>query len=691
MDQEPDSWIKAPAFDWTPEIPLLPERGAEPVVAAYRRAAIFQPAPEAPAEQPAASAPPGPRKDQEQRLEPKAFAAEPKFTSAPFVEPRAAERRAAEPRFENPAAPEAFTAETFQPTPKPKPAPPRKVQPRFTPARAEVAAPRASLFLARMAVGLAQGTTLFALFSWRAGLDPFVFSAALMVLLFAPLLLLAGLGRMNVTALLVWTLLASVLLAGVGTYHHWRTLSSDGGHPGFALLALTSLFLFIGQAVAQGKVGDYGSYYRGAWQLAIRIVLCVLFAGLAWAALGAASGLMRAHFPMLQFSPLILPLVALSAALAAQLTGEKMLGALQEGLVFVFILALPLLLLLAIAVACLAAPGFWRPSLTLCLILGAALIIAINASYRDGASWRPYWQRRLEFAGSLLLVPLVLVASLALAARVQHYGWTDARIFGAAGLLLMSGYALCYAGSALISLGGGGWMQRIEGSNLALSFAGLMLIAALASPIADPARLAVASQTFRLEQHQIAADAFDFTWLRDGGLRFGREALTDMAAAKSAPAMARGAFLALGAPPQAARPTPTEIGANIRVHSGAGLPASLLTRDWSGVEGAPPCLSTAALTCDAFFTDLDSDGQTEILLAYGSDARWWASVMKQGSGGGWYVAGTMAAPPCPGSLTALRNGQFTAVRPAGNWRDLLVNGIRLSVNRPVPPSGCPSA
>jgi hypothetical protein len=37
-------------------------------------------------------------------------------------------------------------------------------------------------------------------------------------------------------------------------------------------------------------------------------------------------------------------------------------------------------------------------------------------------------------------------------------------------------------------------MQRIEGSNLAMAFAALALIVALASPIADPARLAVASQ-----------------------------------------------------------------------------------------------------------------------------------------------------------------------------------------------------
>ena len=645
MDQEPDSWIKTPAFDWTPETPL---------------------------------------------------SIEPKFTGTlpvePWaVEPRAAEPPAAEPRFENPRLSEPVTAQPPKAKVKPKPLRVEKPWPRLAPVRARIGAITLSLFQARMVVGLAQGASLFALFAWRASFDPFVFSAALMVFLFAPLLLLAGLGRMTVSRLLVWALFASVLLAAVGAYHRWRTLSSDGGHPGLALLALTSLFLSIGQSVAEGQVGDYGSYYRAAWRLAIRIVCCALLAGFSWVALGAASDFMREHYPMLQFAPLIMPLVALSAALAAHLTGEKFLGVLQEGLVFVFAIALPPLLLLAIAAAALGISGFWHPSFAVSASLGLLLVVSINASYRDGTNRRPSWRWRAEFAASLMLVPLSLIAAFALAARVGQFGWTDGRIFAAAGLLLMSGYALCYTGSALISLGGGGWMQRIEGSNLALAFASLMLIAALASPVADPARRAVAAQNFRLEQHRIAPEAFDFTWLRDGGLRFGRQALDDMAAAQSMPAIARGAFLALHAPPMAARPTPTQIGANIHVHSAAGLPGGFLARDWSGVEGAPPCLTSASLGCDAFFFDLDGDGSNEILLAYGNDARWWASVMKQGAGGGWYVAGTLAAPPCPGSLTALRDGQFKLVRPAGNWRDLVVDGIRLSIDRPRLPAGCPTS
>jgi hypothetical protein len=631
MDREPDSWIETPAFNWTPEVPL--------------------------------------------RVEPK------------FEDALPDDIENLEPRFENPApaveqcAPSATRASTT-----------REQAPRFI--VVTVVEPRATpLFLPRLLVGLGQGAGLSLLFASRATMDPYVFSAALMAGLFAPLLLLSGLGRARFAPLLIWTIFAGGLLAAAGGYHHWRTLSSDSGHPGLSLIALTALFLFIGQAIVESGAGDYAAHYRSAWRLAIRIVICAAVAGLAWAAAGAASGLMREQ--ALPFSFFIIPIVTVSTALAAQLTGARLLGALQEGVVFVFGMALVFVLLLSMAMTGLGAFGIWQPSLAVTAVLGAVLILCINASYRDGTSMRPYWRRRAEFAASLVLLPLALIAAVALTARVAQHGWTDNRIFAAAWLLLMGGYALSYAASALISLGGGGWMQRIETSNLALGFAALTLLATLASPVGDPARLAVASQSYRLAQHQVTADAFDYVWLRDHGLRFGHEALSRMEASTTEPLVARGAFVALTAPPAGLRPAPTEIGANIHVQSGQALPAGLLARDWSGVAGAPPCLTNASLSCDAFFADVDGDGRSEILLAYGSDARWWASVMKQGQDshgnmrGGWYVEGTLAAPSCPGGLTALRSGQFALVQPASKWRDLLVGGMRLSVAQPKTPMGCP--
>ena len=114
---------------------------------------------------------------------------------------------------------------------------------------------------------------------------------------------------------------------------------------------------------------------------------------------------------------------------------------------------------------------------------GLLLVIAINASYRSGGEWRPQWRRRSEFAGALLLLPLAVLAAIALQARIAQFGFTAPRIVAVAALLLLGAYALTYAGAALISLGGGRWMQRIESANLLMAFVAMSLIATLVSPL----------------------------------------------------------------------------------------------------------------------------------------------------------------------------------------------------------------
>jgi len=670
MTREPEIWIDTPAFNWTPEVPLHVEPRFEDALTAE----LKNPKPriEIPVhvtEQPAPSITRASTRETDGALAAKIQTAQPKVKqTGRVVEQRATSITHANAIREQVPRTELVTS-------------------------LEVRA--IALLLPRLLVGFAQSVSLSLLFAGRAAMDPYLFSAALMVGLFAPLLVLSGLGRARFALLLIWTIFAGLLLAAAGAYHHWRTLETYNGHPGLSLVALIALFLFIGQALVESRSGDYPAHYRSAWQLAIRIGVCSAAAGLAWAAAGAVSDLMREHYPALPFAFLIISTVTLSTALTAQLTNDWLLGVLQEGAVSAFAMALPFVLLLSVAVVGCDLSDIWQPSLPVWAALTTVLIVCINASYRDGTSLRANWRRRAEFAGSLVLLALVLMAAYGLAARVAQLGWTDGRIFAVAGLLMMGAYSLAYSASALISLGGGGWMQRIEDSNLALAFSALMLLAALASPLADPARLAVAAQTYRLSQHQVPANDFDYAWLRDHGLRFGHEALSKLQSSQADPLVARGAFDALTATTASFRPAPTEIGANIHVRSNQGLPSGLLERDWSKVSGAPPCLTNASAICDAFFADVDDDGRDEIILAYGTDVHWWASVMKQGQDvqgnmrGGWYVEGTLAPPSCPGSLTALRSGQFALVRPAGNWRDLLVAGMRLSVVRPNMPMACP--
>ena len=86
----------------------------------------------------------------------------------------------------------------------------------------------------------------------------------------------------------------------------------------------------------------------------------------------------------------------------------------------------------------------------------------------------------------------------------------------------------------------------------------------------------------------------------------------------------------------------------------------------------------AGLKPGAWFMDLNADGRDEILLVYGSDARWQASAMMLARGE-WAPAGTLAAScgdrGVAASLAALRDGRFRLT--GSGWRDLLVGGARM--------------
>ena len=100
------------------------------------------------------------------------------------------------------------------------------------------------------------------------------------------------------------------------------------------------------------------------------------------------------------------------------------------------------------------------------------------------------------------------------------------------------------------------------------------------------------------------------------------------------------------------------------------------------MSGAPPCLTTAAEGCDAYFLDLNGDARAEILLVTGSETRWWGAVMAADEAGRWSLAGQLTAG-CGATLSDLRAGRISVLAALPGWSDLKVAGTRLSVT----PSG----
>jgi hypothetical protein len=616
-----------------------------------------------------------------------------------------------EPQAEAPAAPALYIV------PEPAAAPvtePEAPEPVAEPAVAEtvpdiIAAPplphpansnaAPNLLLPRLVIGLAQGAALFALAQSRdiglwPGSDPYLYAAFSLALLLAPLVLLEGLGEIEIRLLGLWTGTLACVLASLGLYHHWRSQAMDAPHSGLALVILAAVMVVIAQALFRAALRDgkplarYATYADTVWTLAARLVVWAFVAGTAWAIFGSGNSLfnwLRAHYPTLRltFDPqvLILPLVGAASAAAFDLTNAQSFTrrAARKVLLTCCTVALPMLI--AVAAAALAAHLFVAPlSLAVALGLALLLVIAVNASYRDGAP-RGVVRRAGEFAAAVLILGLVAVAAFALGARVAAFGWTAGRVYACAGTITLGLYGAAYVAAGLIGIGGGKWMQKIEGANIALALMLIAAILALTTPLADPLQLAVKAQAARLER--IDPALFDFAWLRRAG-RFGTGALAAMAHSSN-PQVARLAAETLAAPPGAEVPPPSQIGANIAVRTpGARLPNSLLQQDWTATPAAPPCLTRPTFSCDAWFLDLDGDGRREILLVYGNDARWWATVMKQAPQG-WTAAATLHSPACPGtgagSLAAMRSQGITPINPVSAWRDVLVAGLRLT---PIP-------
>jgi hypothetical protein len=118
--------------------------------------------------------------------------------------------------------------------------------------------------------------------------------------------------------------------------------------------------------------------------------------------------------------------------------------------------------------------------------------------------------------------------------------------------------------------------------------------------------------------------------------------------------------------------------------SGAALPERFLQQDWKTMRFPyllPLCLKSDA-KCDAVLTDLDGDGQSEIILLNVPNGN--GVVFKTGPDNRWDMVGTLTNSFCPGVRDALRAGRFEADSPA--FKDLLVEGQRLRVT-PVN-SGC---
>jgi hypothetical protein len=542
----------------------------------------------------------------------------------------------------------------------------------------------------RLGVGLVQGLAAWALIETadRASNAP-LFAALVLVTAFAPLPLLAGLGRMRARTLLVWTLVAAAVLAGLAAYDLWRE-PLDGSAlrkwPSPPLLGFGAAALYIAHHLVEPADRErrlhpsYEARFEDASRHAFQLGLSLAFTGVFWLVLFLGGALfdligVKMFGEVLRKSWFASPVTAVAFAAAVQLTDVR--PGLIRGIRSVGLTLLAWLLPLMTGLTCafLVALVFtgveplWatRRAAQILLFAAAALIVLTNAAYQDGQGREdlPGVLRAAGRVAALLLVPLTVLAAWATGLRIAQYGLTAERVAAVAVLVVAAVFALGYAHAALAQ---GRWLRRIEAVNVAGAVAVLAVILALFSPLADPARLAVSDQVARLKAGRTAVDRFDFQYLRFDAGRFGRAALADLARSPD-PKIAAAARAMQARKDRSARPAEAGRPFAAAILSGA-LPEDFRAQAFTDDEaGGVGCVLGSA-PCRLYAQDITGDGAPEVLAYQGSTLTAFARA-----DGRWRAVGRYEGAGCDGVEAALKLGPPRLV-PAP-YSDLEVAGRRL--------------
>jgi len=588
---------------------------------------------------------------------------------------------------------------------------------------------------ARMGIGLLQGLALLALYqaaeekTWPAT-NGLIFAPLVTTAVFVPVLIVSGLGNLRLRTLIVWSVVAALACASLAIYDIYRDPVVSGAGfiqlvlprsadiarttPSWILWFSLAVMLFIVHAltvageVDRRVVASYPTHFDVSWKHGMQFVLAVLFVAVLWGLLFLGAELFRLIrieflWELIRRREFAFPVTALAFNYAVHITdvranivqGARTLTLILLSWLLPVMVALSAAFVLALPFTGLEPLWGTRRASGILLTAAVALVFLINAAYQDGRS-----ENRavavLRYAGALAAIVLILLVALAaygLRLRIGEYGLTPERVNALALVVVATFYGVGYVVSMARS---GTSLKGLETTNLVTSLVIVGVLLALRSPLADPARLSVADQVSRLENGQIAADKFDFAFLRFRAGRYGMDALQQLAAHAVGPqadliAARAGDMLAARYPSDVkpTKPFPTALqqrADNIVViqPSGAALPEAFLQRDWSAFQRQwmlPRCL-VASAKCEAVLADLDGDGQPEILLfsqPFGA-----AAAFKSGAGGDWEFLGPIANVNCPGVRDALRAGHFETAQPL--LKEIDVSGQRLRVTTDCVPA-----
>ncbi len=604
-----------------------------------------------------------------------------------------------------------------------------------------------SIALLRLGIGLVQGLAAWALLRlvpWTTAYDsngkpvathtwaqahPMLFAAMALVTAYVPLLALAEAGRMRARALAIYLAVAVAGLSGLVVYDLWRDPSGDEVRiwPSSGLMAGAALGLFIVNQLLEHRerrhplFTHYAAHFEDSWMRGFQLVLSLGFTGLFWGVLELGRGLfdlihLTGFGHMIEHNWFRCPALAMAFAASVHITDVR--PALLRGMRNLGLTLLSWLLPLEVALGCafLGALLFtglaplWSTRFAASILLGAVwqTLVLLNAAYNDGTpEHRPMlplrWAGRA--AGPMMLI-LALLAAYAIGLRVGQHGWTPQRVRSVAVAVM----ALIYGGGyTWAAFARGDWMKRLERVNVVASLVILALLAALFTPLADPARLAVNSQVARLHAGSVAPDKFDYQFLRFDAGRYGSDALA-LLMHDANPQIASRARVAKGSTARSYgredKPDPAVTEAPLShatvYPKGAKLPDDFNPAHFDKDVGfMAQCLRDGS-PCDVFLwpgtaqrshllivRETQPEGNVRnanrvanIVLSPMASL----PVLGRDSAGHWGVVGRINHVDCPAALAALRGGDAQPARPAHD--DLIAGGVRLEFQPDAGPDPC---
>ncbi|EJL5625446.1 DUF4153 domain-containing protein [Salmonella enterica] len=549
-----------------------------------------------------------------------------------------------------------------------------------------------------MLTGLLQGVLCYLLMAWLVpqNSDWLFYGMPATIALSSMLLLTVVSFKQG--ALWGWLALIFMVVLAMSGWLRWQVEAVDKWRQaellwlyGLRLVLMAMLVLPWMQYQLHSQTGSarYPQFYMRLWHNVLTLFIALAANGLFWLVLLLWSALFKLvgirFFSTLFFETegFIYVAIGLITALAVILarTQSRLVAAVQKLLTLIATGLLPVVSLLALLFIVtlpftgLAAISARVSAAGLLSTLMLLLLVAIVNEPQKRVLPYPRVLRGM-ISASLCVAPIyMLLAGWALWVRIQQYGWTPDRLYGALTVFVLLIWSFGYL-SGLLRRGRapGEWQGKVI---LSVSLLTLVILLLLASPVLDVWRISVNSHMARYHSGKITADQVSLYMLDHSG-KTGQEALKSLLDDETfTQDIKRKRELTTFLQGNKASPTADDLARVVMMAPGSQKPDAAF---WAFVKeqnySAASCFEQDA--CVLVSQDLNGDGQPEQVLynfivaesqLYGLKDRKWTQV-------------AFAQLPDGFSKTQLLHaiaGHRLDSAPKA-WRDIIVDGKRLDVN-----------